>query len=105
MRGRIVEDETGGVVLVEQRIAVFRRKLLLLVGAEGFCALVGADQIVIAGQKVGAVGHELDRLMLPQCTISRVGVGIELRRQFLEGETCPQTSSGSIHPAMLLGGY
>ena len=32
MRGRIVEDETGGVVLVEQRIAVFREKLLLLVG-------------------------------------------------------------------------
>jgi hypothetical protein len=34
MRRWIVEDEAGGVVLVEQRIAVFRQKFLFLVGAE-----------------------------------------------------------------------
>ena len=33
VRRRVVEDEAGGVVLVEQRVAVFRRELLFLVGA------------------------------------------------------------------------
>ena len=76
VRGRVVEDEAGGVVLVERRIAVFRRKLLLLVGTEDLRVLVGGDQIVIAGQEVGTVGQSLDRLMLPQCPINRVGVCI-----------------------------
>src|SRR6185312_10899754 len=34
MRGRIVEDEARGVVLVERRIAIFRCELALLVRAE-----------------------------------------------------------------------
>ena len=78
------------MVLVEQAVAVFRRKLLLLVGREHLCVLVGGDQIVIAGQEIGAVRQPLDRLVLPQRTIGRVGVGIEFRRQFLEVETVRQ---------------
>ena len=34
VRGRVVENEAGGVVLVEQGGAVFRRELLFLVGGE-----------------------------------------------------------------------
>ena len=44
------------MVLVEQRVAIFWQKLLFLIGAEKLGVFVGADQIVIARQKVGAVG-------------------------------------------------
>src|SRR5580704_4029320 len=104
MCGRIVEDETGGVVLIEQRRAVFGRELLLLVGTENFRVLVGADQIVISRQKIRAVGQQLDRRMLPQCTIGWVGIGIEFARQFLEIETGRQLSRIRIHAVILFGG-
>src|ERR1700730_10210078 len=104
MGGRVIEDEAGGLVLVEQRVAVFRQKLLFLVGTEKPGVLVGADQIVIAGQKAGTVGQALDRLVLPQCTISRVAVGIELRGQFLDVETCRHLSRVRIHAPILFGG-
>ena len=57
VRRRVVEHEAGGVVLVEQRGAVFRRELLLLVGGEHLGVLVDGDEVVIARQEPGAVGH------------------------------------------------
>jgi hypothetical protein len=45
------------VVFVQQRIAVFRREFLFLVGGEKFCVLVDADQVVVAGQEIAAVGQ------------------------------------------------
>ena len=101
MRRRIVEYEAGGVVLVQQRVAVFRREFASLVGGEKFCAFVDADQVVVAGQKIAAVRQTLDRRMLPQCTIGRVGIGIELRRQFFDVEIFRQISRARIHAAIL----
>src|SRR5450759_4222317 len=42
--------------------------------------------------------------MLPQCTIGRVGVGIECRRQCLDVEIGRQLSRIRIHAAILFGG-
>src|SRR5215210_1911523 len=42
--------------------------------------------------------------MLPQCTIGRIRVGIEFRRQLLDVETCRQLSRVLIHAAILSGG-
>src|SRR6202012_6277009 len=50
LRRRVVEHEAGGVVLVEQGGAVFRRELLFLVGREQFRIFVGGDEVVIARQ-------------------------------------------------------
>ena len=46
----------------------------------------------------------LDRLVLPQCTIDRIGVGREFRRQLLQVETGRQLSRVCIHAAILFGG-
>ena len=101
MRRRVVEHEAGGVVLVQQRIAVFRRKFLFLVGREKLCAFVDADQIVVAGQKVAAIRQTLDRFALSQCTIGRIGVGVKLRRQLFDVEGFRQISRACIHAAIL----
>jgi len=84
--GRIVEDEAGRVVLIEQGLAIFRQELAFLVGGERLGILVGGDEVVIARQEIAAARHPLDRLVLPQCTIGRVGVDIELGRQPLQVE-------------------
>ena len=104
MRWGIVENQAGGVVLVQWRIAVFRRELLFLVGGENPGVLVGADQIVVAGEEIRAVCQQLDRLVLPQCTIGRIGIGIEIRRQLLDVETCRQLSRVRIHAVILFEG-
>src|SRR6202043_244200 len=80
------------------------REFLFLVGAEQPGVLVGADQIVIPCQEVGAVGQQLDRLMLPQRPIGRVGVGIEFARHFFDVEIRRQLSRIRIHAAILFGG-
>src|ERR1700751_3420990 len=41
--------------------------------------------------------------MLPQCTIGRVGIGIEFARQFLEVEIGRQLSRVRIHAVILFG--
>ena len=88
VRGRIVEDEARGVVFVERRVAVFRRKLLFLVGGEFPGVLVGGDEVVIAGQEPGAAAQPLDRFVFPQRTIGRVGVGIEFAASTARGRNC-----------------
>src|SRR5260370_12299761 len=60
--------------------------------------------MVVARQEVGAVSHWLERFVLPQCTIGRVGVGIEFGRQVLEVETFRQLSRVRIDAAILLRG-
>src|SRR6185312_10637130 len=95
---RIVEDEARRVVLVEQGGSVFRRELLLLVGGKGARVLVGGDQIIVARQEIRAVRHPLDRIVLPQRAIGRVGVFVKFGRQLLEIEARRQLSCVSIHP-------
>src|SRR3954449_10902765 len=42
--------------------------------------------------------------MLPQCTIGWIGIGIELRLEFFDIETCRQLSRVRIHAAILFEG-
>src|SRR2546423_1659580 len=100
----IVENQAGGVVLIKRRIAVFRREFLFLVGRENPGVLVGGDQIVIAREEIRTVREQLDRLVLPQCTIGRIGVGIEFRRQLLDVESGRQLSRVRIHAVILFEG-
>ena len=62
VRRRIVEHQAGGVMLEQQRVAVFRRELAFLVGGEQRGVLVDRDQIVVAGEEIAAVAQPLDRL-------------------------------------------
>ena len=57
---RVVENETGCMMLVDQRVAEFRPELLFLVGAEGHGVLVDCLTILEARQEISAVRHELD---------------------------------------------
>ena len=41
--------------------------------------------------------------MLPQCTIGRIGIGIEFRRQFLDVEIGRQLSRVRVHAVILFG--
>src|SRR5712672_3666541 len=52
-------------------------------------------------QEIRTVRHALDRLVLPQCTIGRVGVGIKFRRQFFDVEIFRQISRACVHAAIL----
>ena len=58
---RVVEDQAGGVMLVERRVAILRQELRLLVRARGRIAVHRRD-VVVACQEDAAVGKYLDRL-------------------------------------------
>ena len=78
---RIVEDQARRVVLEERRRAVFGAELLFLVGAECFEVPIHRHDVFVAGQEPGAVRHVLDRLVVAQCAIIWVGIGVEVGRK------------------------
>lgn len=90
MQRRIVEDEAGGVVLVEGCLAELRQELDLLVGRERPGVAVDAVEIGIARQHHRAVGKTLDRCALQQRAIGGEGVVRKAGRQGVDVETLRQ---------------
>ncbi len=79
---RVVEDEAGGVVLVQRGAgAVLGPELDVLVGAEGGRVAVDRDQVRVPGQEPAAIRHGAHRLARAQGGVDRVRVGQEVRRQ------------------------
>ena len=80
---RIVEDEAGGVVLVQQAVAKVRLERRFLVGAPGPGVAIDLDQIVVAGEEIRAVRQAVHRVVLAQRAIDRIGIveegAVELR--------------------------
>jgi hypothetical protein len=86
--GRIIENQTRGVVLVEQTVGEIRPEIDLLVRAPACRVAVDFGAIVIAREKIRAVRHAMDRIVLAQSAIDRVGVVEEFRIELsqIEGE-------------------
>ncbi len=81
MHRRIVEDQARRVMLEERRRAEFCAELLFLVRAEAFEVTIYARDVLVSREKPGAVGHVPDRLVVAECAIIRVRVGVEIRRK------------------------
>ena len=73
MQRGIVEDETGGVVQEQRRVAVLRRELDRLVGTEAAVAIDGGD-VIVAGEENTAVGLTMHRVEVAQQPVGRIGI-------------------------------
>ena len=75
---RIVEDEAGGVVLVERGVAHGARKIHRLVGREQPGIPVDRVEIGVAGQEPGPVRQRLQRRVAAERVEHRVGILVEI---------------------------
>ena len=74
------------MVLVERRVAVFRREFDFLVGAECFRVAIDGDDVVVAGEKPRAVVHSFHRAMIAQRVVIRIGIRVVVSGQTREIE-------------------
>ncbi len=72
--GRIVEDETRRVMLVQQTVGEVRPEVDCLVGAPRRRVVIDLYQIVVAGEKERAVRQLVHRRVLTQGPIGGVGI-------------------------------
>ena len=77
MTRRVVEYETGGVVLIQRGVAIFGEEFNRLVGAVSLRILVDGDDVCVSTQKDPIVGKLPYGCQLAQGAIGRIGVSVE----------------------------
>jgi len=92
----IVEHQACSVMLIERRVTKFWQELLLLVRAEQLRIAVHKADIAVTRQKVAAVRHKLDRLILAQRRVKRKWVHVKLRRQLSQVKRCSDCAGSLI---------
>src|SRR5262249_49603812 len=75
------------VVLIEKAVAEIRFEVDFLVGAPRPGVAVHVNEIVVAGEKIGAIRHKMNRIVLTQCPIRRVRVVEERSIEMFEIES------------------
>jgi len=81
MQRRIVEHQARRVVLEQQPCSVLGRELALLVGGKSLRVLVDGNAGGVAGQKISAIRHSMDRARIAQRVVVRIGIGIVVTGQ------------------------
>src|SRR5262249_37840538 len=83
---RVVEDEAGGVVLIEDALSHAGPEVHRLVRAPRLVVAIHRGAIVVAAQEVGAVRHAMNRGVLAQSSVDRVRIVQKCRVEPLEIE-------------------
>src|SRR5207247_1902270 len=92
----IVENQARRVVLIKKAVAEIRFEIDFLVGAPRPGVAVDVDEIVVAGEKIGAVRHAMNWVVFTQCPIGRIRIVEERSIEMFEIE-----SGGEFGPRRL----
>jgi chaperonin GroEL (HSP60 family) len=86
VNGGVVEHQARRVVLIQQAVAEVRFKVDLLVRAPGLCIAVDFNEIVVAREKIRAVGIHVNGIVFAQRAIGGIRIVEKFPSQTLEIE-------------------
>src|SRR6266567_4843433 len=94
MQGWIVENEARRVVLEQRCRSELGAELLFLVRAESLVIAVHRHDVVETAEKPRSVRHAFHRLVIAQCAIIRIRIGVEIRWKLRQVEASGNLWSG-----------